>query len=1069
MRKQWSYFAFLGWLAYLMIAGLILFTRGFLLTRISRLEVGQCDIRLKPCGFEPGDKCSGGIDYKELFSDQETAAKTCLGTQARVVLLMVDALQYEFLVWNDNLTPENTSYHQNKVPVVKDALKKYPDTTRFYKFIADPPTTTMQRLKGLTTGSLPTFIDAGSNFATEEINEDNIIDQASSQGIVFMGDDTWMGLYPGRFMRHFPYPSFNVWDLDTVDDGVRQQIFIELKKTDWSLLVAHTLGVDHCGHRYGPNHPEMSRKLTETNDLIEKVIATLQDDMMLIVVGDHGMTSTGDHGGDSKSEVEAAMFVYSKIPLLGKKFAKNIDEVHQIDLVPTLSSILGIPIPFSNLGTTILDVLPRNFHKNTNLNDFQYALHSLWSNIVQTKNYIDTYSSESSLFPRDKLEIISQRYQAIHGRIKHVENFEEFQSFVNDAKSYLATIRDMCVEIWVQFDSSLMSKGLVITFSTIFFSYMIVEGIPRYRMHDIFESSFLYTSALVNVATSVLVGALYFFKIIEDVENITLFATSIVSAFMFAVLVVQNWLIICMNWYKKCKSRKWLNFTSKLILLLSICGLFSNSYIIEEALVLSFLLTTLIWLLILNIKSSKNEISEKKSKSGLRTYSSTVWIVLVLLGLIATCFVRFSHYFWSCREEQHRSCTFNELRKPGASVLQSTGRIFVIVTLVIIALFISLARIWLHSCGNLVGFSPNVTAARYFPGIIVVCMGGYWVLQHLPKDAKVKFVRPWQVNMLTWVVYFCITIGIFCVYLFPLYVYLLPKKKESLNVYGKENIIPQLFNGMKGLICRKKEHEVESVPVVYGLGTTYSATFITLSVFLTLLCALLLGDTLAPSIVIMYIVCICVLGITAIERYQHATNINELFEVPTPSLLCWFLISEYFFYATGHQPTFPKIHWNAAFVGTSGIFQTNVLPAVLIGINTFGSHILLGVMLPLIVMAPFTIYFIFPNIAGSKAQSQKDLRRGELLLYESDSSLLTTVFSVSAKYVLFHGIRMFGCMLAATMHCRHLMVWNVFSPKLIFQGLSFLVTTGSVMLSFLLLIRLHDQVDKLCRRISKSR
>ena len=43
--------------------------------------------------------------------------------------------------------------------------------------MADPPTTTMQRLKALTTGSLPTFIDAGSNFATNEINEDNIIDQ----------------------------------------------------------------------------------------------------------------------------------------------------------------------------------------------------------------------------------------------------------------------------------------------------------------------------------------------------------------------------------------------------------------------------------------------------------------------------------------------------------------------------------------------------------------------------------------------------------------------------------------------------------------------------------------------------------------------------------------------------------------------------------------------------------------------------------------------------------------------------------------------------------------------------
>lgn len=60
-------------------------------------------------------------------------------------------------------------------------------------FKADPPTTTMQRLKALTAGSLPTFIDVGSNFATSAIMEDNIIDQLlhMNKNIVMLGDDTW--------------------------------------------------------------------------------------------------------------------------------------------------------------------------------------------------------------------------------------------------------------------------------------------------------------------------------------------------------------------------------------------------------------------------------------------------------------------------------------------------------------------------------------------------------------------------------------------------------------------------------------------------------------------------------------------------------------------------------------------------------------------------------------------------------------------------------------------------------------------------------------------------------------
>uniref|UniRef100_A0A2P2LDT1 GPI ethanolamine phosphate transferase 3 isoform X1 n=1 Tax=Rhizophora mucronata TaxID=61149 RepID=A0A2P2LDT1_RHIMU len=31
-----------------------------------------------------------------------------------------------------------------------------------------------------------------------------------------MGDDTWVQLFPHHFNKSFPYPSFNVKDLDTV-------------------------------------------------------------------------------------------------------------------------------------------------------------------------------------------------------------------------------------------------------------------------------------------------------------------------------------------------------------------------------------------------------------------------------------------------------------------------------------------------------------------------------------------------------------------------------------------------------------------------------------------------------------------------------------------------------------------------------------------------------------------------------------------------------------------------------------------------------------------------------------
>lgn len=79
-------------------------------------------------------------------------------------------------MYNTNLNRSRLPY-ENRLPIINRLLLQEPNNTRLMRFLADPPTTTLQRLKGLTTGSLPTFIDVGANFATPEINEDNLIDQ----------------------------------------------------------------------------------------------------------------------------------------------------------------------------------------------------------------------------------------------------------------------------------------------------------------------------------------------------------------------------------------------------------------------------------------------------------------------------------------------------------------------------------------------------------------------------------------------------------------------------------------------------------------------------------------------------------------------------------------------------------------------------------------------------------------------------------------------------------------------------------------------------------------------------
>ena len=44
----------------------------------------------------------------------------------------------------------------------------------------------------------------------------------------------------------------------------------------------------------------------------------MDEDTLLAVFGDHGMTEIGDHGGDSTSELETLLFFYSKKSLFDK-------------------------------------------------------------------------------------------------------------------------------------------------------------------------------------------------------------------------------------------------------------------------------------------------------------------------------------------------------------------------------------------------------------------------------------------------------------------------------------------------------------------------------------------------------------------------------------------------------------------------------------------------------------------------------------------------------------------------------------------------------------------------------
>ena len=58
----------------------------------------------------------------------------------------------------------------------------------------------------------------------------------------------------------------------------------------------------------------MKSKLEQMDDVLRRVVDAMDDETLLVVLGDHGIDAKGDHGGDGEIKTSAAMWSKS-IPL----------------------------------------------------------------------------------------------------------------------------------------------------------------------------------------------------------------------------------------------------------------------------------------------------------------------------------------------------------------------------------------------------------------------------------------------------------------------------------------------------------------------------------------------------------------------------------------------------------------------------------------------------------------------------------------------------------------------------------------------------------------------------------
>jgi len=75
-------------------------------------------------------------------------------------------------------------------------------------------------------------------------------------------------MFGSYFTRVYPYPSFNVRDLDTLDEAVRVDLLSEIKQKNFTMMIGHIIGVDHAGHTFHASHNEIERKLNDSERIV---------------------------------------------------------------------------------------------------------------------------------------------------------------------------------------------------------------------------------------------------------------------------------------------------------------------------------------------------------------------------------------------------------------------------------------------------------------------------------------------------------------------------------------------------------------------------------------------------------------------------------------------------------------------------------------------------------------------------------------------------------------------------------------------------------------------------------
>lgn len=511
------------------------------------------------------------------------------------------------------------------------------------------------------------------------------------------------------------------------------------------------------------------------------------------------------------------------------------------------------------------------------------------------------YSSVSDEFPYIELAELDFLFRRCETQLQEMltllqiegddSNLEDnLERLIDEYTKFLADSRGMCQMIWAKFDHpNMLLGGLSTVITVLVMAYTVV----------VVDSNWDACCAKVYAAV---VGSGWVVVFFAFLYMVGLGTTGLIASISLGLpaIGISTYIVsrVLVSSFKETEAERNASFSydkdndevsydytsflssnfSSLCMIFYVGALFSNSYIVFEDSLVSFLIPTILCVIFYQISRdlSKMHYSEdkpfvavKKSKFDiLRTVSSHRGLLILIL-VVLTSLIRLSSIFRACREEQW-TCEISQFLRPLSALTDDligykNLRYFLSV-ISIVCIPVSVQK-WMRHYGNLNGLAPAVMVNLYAIPVCAVCVCLFWALQGLPANV-LDSMPVWQVVTLPRVVFILGGLSLLLVIIKPLclFVYHRPKPKDFvLPSFAGANPIPQVYNHLKlHWMNISGENGDEDIPMVYGLATVYSSSLIVMLAIVSIIVALLLGDGLAPSVTLQMAAMFLLLEVHAI-------------------------------------------------------------------------------------------------------------------------------------------------------------------------------------------------------------